>query len=256
VQIFGKSLPSKPTLMSLLALTALVVAGGIWQQNLRLPEAAQIEQWSVLAGVQDKEATQALQKAAQGGSALAARALGQIWVQRTDETTVLEGQALLKQAAQAGDARADLLLGKLLFKGAPGIPAQATAAIPWLEAAVKGGQLGAAHYLGMIYRQNLPEQARSPEKALHWLEVAAKAGFADSQFLLGQMIMTGDGTAADPETARKWFEAAAEQDHPEANLELLMAYTRNEMGLKSNAEAEARQWMEAQHSLRHRPPPP
>jgi TPR repeat protein len=70
------------------------------------------------------------------------------------------------------------------------------------------------------------------------------------------MIMSGDGTAADPQTARKWFEAAAEQDHPEANLELLMAYTRNEMGLKSNAEAEARQWMEAQHSLRHRPPPP
>jgi len=242
--------------MSLLALTALLVAGGIWQQNMRLPEAAQIEQWSVLAGVHDKEATQALHKAARGGSALAARALGQVWVQRTDETSVLEGQALLKQAAQAGDARADLLLGKLLFKGAPGIPAQSAAAIPWLEAAVKGGQLGAAHYLGMIYRQDLPDQARSPEKALHWLEVAAKAGFADSQFLLGQMIMTGDGTQADPESARKWFEAAAEQDHPEANLQLLMAYRRNELGLKSNAETEARQWMEAQHSLRHRPAAP
>jgi len=242
--------------MSLLALTALVVAGGIWQNHMRLPDAAQIEHWGVLAGVQDKEATHALQKAARGGSALAARALGQVWVQRPDESSVLEGQDLLKQAAQTGDSRADLLLGKLLFKGAPGIPAQATAAIPWLEAAVKGGQLGAAHYLGMIYRQDLPGQARAPDKALYWLEMAAKAGIADSQFLLGQMIMTGDGTPTDPEVARQWFEAAAEQDHPEANLQLLMAYTRNEMGLKRNAEAEARQWMEAQHSLRHRPPPP
>jgi TPR repeat protein len=86
--------------------------------------------------------------------------------------------------------------------------------------------------------------------------MAAKAGIADSQFLLGQMLMTGDGIAPDPDRARIWFEAAAEQDHPEANLQLLMAYTRNELGLKRNAEAEARQLMEAQHSLRHRPPAP
>jgi TPR repeat protein len=248
--------PGKSTLISLLALTTLVVAGGFWQYQTQLPDTVQIEQWGVLAGVQDKEATHSLQKAADKGSTVAARALGQVLVLRPDEASVKEGQGWLQLAAEGGDARASLLLGKLLLKGAPGVPAKALAAQPWFEAAVKGGQPGAAHYLGLIYRQDLPDQARSPEKALHWLEVAAKAGFADSQFLLGQMIMTGDGGAPDPERARTWFEAAAEQDHPEANLQLLMAYTRNELGLKRNAEAEARQWKEAQHSLRHRPAAP
>jgi len=248
--------PGQYTLISLAALTTLVVAGVFWQYPTRLPDAAQIEQWGVLAGVQDKEATQSLHRAADQGSALAARALGQVLVLRPDEAAVQEGQRWLQRAALAGDARAQLLLGKLLLKGAPGMPAQALAAQAWLEAAFKGGQPGAAHYLGLIHRQDVPGQARSPEKALQWLEEAAKAGFADSQFLLGQMVMTGDGTAADPVRARKWFEAAAEQDHPEANLQLLMAYTRNELGLKRNAEAETRQWMEAQHSLRHRPAAP
>jgi TPR repeat protein len=251
-----KFLFGKYTLISLAALTTLVVAGGLWQYQTRLPNTAQIEQWGVLAGVQDKEATESLHRAADKGSALAARALGQTLVLRPDEASVQEGQRWLQRAAEGGDARAQLLLGKLLLKGAPGVPAQALDAQPWLEAAVKGGQAGAAHYLGLIHRQELPDQTRSPEKALQWLEVAAKAGFAESQFLLGQMIMTGDGTAADPARARKWFEAAAEQDHPEAKLQLLMAFTRNEMGLKRNAEAEARQWMEAQHSLRHRPAAP
>jgi len=246
----------KTTLMGLLALTAFVVVGGFWQYQTRLPDAAHIEQWAVLARVQDEEATHSLLNAAKRGSILAARALGQVLVLRSDESSVQEGQRWLQRAAEGGDARANLVLGKLLLSGGPGVPVQALAAQPWLEAAIKGGQTGAAHYLGLIYRQDLPGQARSPEKALHWLEVAAKAGIADSQFLLGQMIMTGDGIVADPERARTWFEAAAEQDHPEANLELLMAYTRNELGLKRNAEAEARQWMEAQHSLRHRPPAP
>jgi len=251
-----KSRLGKTTWMLLLAFTSLVVVGGFWQYQTRLPDTAQIEQWVTLARMQDEEATHALHHAANKGSTLAARALGQVLVLRTDEASVQEGQRWLQRAAEGGDAHANLVLGKLRLNGAPGVPAQALAAQPWFEAAIQGGEVGAAHYLGLIYRQDLAGHARSPEKALYWLEIAAHAGFADSQFLLGQMIMSGDGIVADPERARTWFEAAAEQGHPEAHLQLLMAYTRNELGLKGNAEAQARQWMEAQHALRHRPPAP
>lgn len=240
-----------------LALSTFAVAGGwYWQYQKGQTDTAQIEQWGILASVQDTDATGSLQDAADKGSFAAARVLGQVLVNQADATSVQKGQGLLLRAAENGDVRASLLLGKLLWKGAPGVPAQPLAARPWLEGAVKGGQVAAAHYLGLIERQDLPGHARSPDKALQWLEMAAKAGFADSQFLLGQMLLLGDGTASNPERARFWFEAAAEQDQPEANLQLLMAYTRHEMGLKRNAEAEERHWMEAQHSLRHRPPPP
>jgi TPR repeat protein len=249
--------PRKPAFISLIALITLAVALGGWGfiQNSH-PDDAQIEQWGVLAGVRDEEAIRALQKAAEGGSIVASRLLGQVLALRSEEASVKDGQRLLQRAAESGDARANLLLGKLLLSGGPGVSAAPLEARGWLEAAVKGGQLGAAHYLGLIYRQDLPDQPRSSEKALHWLEVAAKAGFADSQFLLGQMIMTGDGVAPDAERARTWFEAAAEQDHPEANLQLLMASTRNELGMKHSADSEKRQWMEAEHSLRHRPAAP
>jgi len=254
--MFRKFRRGQLALITLLALSTLLVAGEFWLYLIRHSNDAQIEQWGVLAGIRDEEATRSLQVAANTGSLMAARTLGQVLVFRSDEASIRDGQRWLQRAAEDGDARANLLLGKLLLQGAPGIPAQALSAGPWFEAAVNGGQIGAAHYLGLIYRQDLPGQPRAPEKALHWLEMAAKAGIADSQFLLGQMLMTGDGIAPDPERARTWFEAAAEQDHPEANLQLLMAYTRNELGLKRNAEAEARQWMEAQHSLRHRPAAP
>jgi TPR repeat protein len=246
----------KRTFIRFLALATLVVAAGTWRYQARHPDDAQIEQWGVLAVVQDEEAVSALQRTAAEGSHLASRVLGQVLIRRSDEASVKNGQRLLQHAAEAGDARANLSLGKLLLKGGPGVAQDALSARPWLEAAVNAGLPAGAHYLGLIYRQDLPGQVRAPEKALYWLEVAATAGFADSQFLLGQMLMAGDGTAPDLDRARVWFEAAAQQDHPEANLELLMAYGRNELGLKHNTEAQARQWMEAEHSLRHRPEAP
>ncbi len=247
----------KLSFISFLALSIFVGLGvWTWQNQARHPDDVKIEHWGVLAGVQDEDATNALQKAATDGSILASRALGQVLILRPDESSVKDGQRWLQRAAEAGDARANLLLGKLLLKGGPGVTSDALSARPWLEAAVRGGQPGGAHYLGLIFRQDFPGQPRAPEKALYWLGLAASAGIADSQFLLGQMLVTGDGVAPDAKRARAWFEAAAEQDHPEANLELLMAYSRNELGLKRSTEAEARQWMEAQHSLRHRPEAP
>jgi TPR repeat protein len=244
---------------ALFLLPLLLGAGGVYA-FLALPadrdHASAVAQWGVLAAVHDVPALQSLQQSASGGSVAAARTLGQLLVQRPDAASVREGQRWLTQAARQDDGPAQLQLGKLLFKGAPGLPADPLAARPWLEAAVQHGQPGAAHYLGLLFRQDLAGQPRQPAEALRWLERAARAGIADSQFLLGQMLLTGDGAETDPVRAREWLEAAAEQDHPEANLQLLMAYTRHEMGLKPTPEAEKRQWMEAQHSLRHRPPSP
>jgi TPR repeat protein len=203
--------PGKYALISLAALTTVVVAGGIWESQTRLPGTAQIEQWGVLAGVQDKEATQSLHRAADKGSTLAARALGQVLVLRPDDAAVQEGQRWLQRAAESGDARAQLLLGKLLFKGAPGVPAQALAAQAWFESAFKGGQPGAAHYLGLIHRQDLPGQARSPEASsqtphrfermklvLAWLFVALPLAWGVMQSVKKSLPLFGVQAAATP----------------------------------------------------------
>ncbi|RUP23572.1 MAG: hypothetical protein EKK45_29125 [Curvibacter sp.] len=61
--------------------------------------------------------------------------LGKVLVQRGDARSVADGREWLQQAAEAGDATAALQLGKRWLKGAPGLPADADRALPWLERA-------------------------------------------------------------------------------------------------------------------------
>lgn len=220
------------------------------------PVPAVIQQWGVLAAVNDEAALRSLRVAARLGVNSAARTLGRVLIERVDGASIQEGQTWLEQAARAGDARAQLLLGKLFFKGAPGVAADHVTARRWLMSAAQAGQPAAAHYVGLILKNGSDGQTPDPVGAAHWMTVGARAGIADSQFLLGEMLLEGAGVAADPQQARRWFEAAAEQEQPEANLQLLMSRSREEMGLKRDATAEAEQYFEAQHSLRHRPPPP
>lgn len=220
------------------------------------PVPSDIRQWGVLAAVHDEAAIRSLREAARSGVDPAARTLGHVLIERIDEASVREGLTWLEQAAHKGDALAQLLLGRLFFKGAPGVAADHVTARRWLMSAVQAGQPAAAHYIGLILKNGSDGQAPDPVGAVHWMTEGAQAGIADSQFLLGEMLLAGTGVTADPQQARHWFEAAAEQEQPEAHLQLLMSRSREEMGLKRDASAEAEQYFEAQHSLRHRPPAP
>ena len=212
---------------------------------------AQIHAWRALASARDSAAEQSLQQQAERGNALAARLWGELLAQRDTASAVSQARHWLAQAAQQGDARAALSLGKLNFKGGAGLPPDPHSARPWLEMAAARGQEAAAHYLGLIERQGGHPQAARP-----WLERAARVGYADSQFLLAQMLLQGEGGEPDLSAARHWLEAAAEQDHPEATLQLLMARRQGQLGYEADPQAERHLWMEAQHALRHRPPSP
>jgi len=210
----------------------------------------------VLAAVHDGESMQALRQAARDGSVAAQRVLGTVLVGQGSAASTQEGRGWLEKAAQAQDLKAQLALGKLLFKGAPGVATDYPRARTALQAAAKGGEMGAAYYLGLIYKDGGEGIAANAPTAAQWFQAAASAGVAEAQFILGQMLLAGDGVAPDALAARTWFEKAAEQEHPEANLQLLMARTRGDMGFERDDAATERQLMEAQHSLRHRPPAP
>ena len=220
------------------------------------PTTAVAEQWGMLATVHDASALQALRQAAHQGNVDAQRVLGTILVKENTTASAQEGRGWLEKAAQAHDAKAQLALGKLLFQGAPGVAKDYAAAQVILQAAAKSGDSGAAYYLGLISKVGTASMAADPKTAARWLQAAASGGVAEAQFMLGQMLLEGDGVAPDALAARSWFEKAAEQEHPEANLQLLMARSRGEMGFAIDDAATQRQFMEAQHSLRHRPPPP
>ena len=213
-------------------------------------------QWGAQAQARDEQATTVLRNLARNGLGPAMPVLGRVLVQRGDARSVAEGLDWLQRAAQAGDATAALQLGKLWFKGAAGLPADADRALPWLKQAADQGQDAAAHYIALILKNGSQQAPAHPEAAARWMRRAAEAGWADSQFLLGQMLLHGQGVKADAAEALAWFERAAEQDHPESNLQLLLAQTHGQMGLHRQADTEAERWREAQHALKHRPEAP
>lgn len=159
----------------------------------------------------------------------------------------------LGAAACSPDAATELARAKQLLAAQP---PQAAAALPHLRAAAQAGNAAAAYHLGLLLRRGAPGVPRDLPAARRWLQAAADHRLPDAQFMLGQMLREGEGGRADAARARQLFELAGEQDQPEANLELAMAYQRGDLGVQPDADKAARYMMEAQHSLKDRPPAP
>lgn len=80
--------------------------------------------------------------------------------------------------------------------------------------------------------------------ALHWLGVAAARGMPEAMFVLANMLLDGEGGARNEPEARRWLEAAAGLDYPEAWQQL---------GLMEKDPEKAAQYMRrAAHALTHR----
>lgn len=58
------------------------------------------------------------------------------------------------------------------------------------------------------------------KRTIEFQKKRAEAGSASAQYDLGKRYLTGDGLAQDLDAARKWFEAAAKQDHEGASAKL------------------------------------
>ncbi len=54
----------------------------------------------------------------------------------------------------------------------------------------------------------------APERRVALLRIAAEGGAVEAQLLLGQLLLDGDGVAAAPADALRWFSTAATAGHP------------------------------------------
>jgi TPR repeat protein len=132
--------------------------------------------------------------------------------------------------------------------------ADAPGAVRHLARAADAGVAPAAFRLAQLYRSGAPGVPRDARAATLRLRQAADAGVPQAQFMLGELLLSGESVPVDRVQARRWLEAAAEQELPEAHLELALAARRGELGL--TREDEERHLMEAQHAAFHRPAAP
>ena len=130
---------------------------------------------------------------------------------------------ILRQAAEAGDAHAQLNLG-LCYENGRGVSRDAVQAIKWLRRAAEQGFDEAQYELGCCYNgdDGFP---KDPGEAAKWWEKAAAQGYADAQYCLGLSYSSGEGVARNPAAAAKWWQHAAVQGHAGAQYFLGLSYS-------------------------------
>jgi TPR repeat protein len=111
--------------------------------------------------------------------------------------------ALIRVAAEAGVAQAQLVLGQMLLDGVE-LPADPKAAFGWFNRAAAQHDMFALNMVGRCYELGLGV-AVDTERAAECYRVAAEQGLAEAQYNLATQIALRDEHA----TALEWFRRAA-----------------------------------------------
>jgi len=117
-------------------------------------------------------------------------------------------------------------------------------------AAAPSDQAETAHadYLrGLAYRNGSGGLPVDAARAVAALTAAAQGGVPEAMFILSHILAEGEGAARDPAAARRWLEAAAQAEYPEALQEMAM----RAMSERDPARA-AELLREAAHAMQHR----
>jgi TPR repeat protein len=120
-------------------------------------------------------------------------------------------------AADGGDAKAQLALGRKYSTGGAGVVQNDASALWWFRKAAEQGvpeaefEVGAAYSLGRGVEQDDAE-------AYKWFVKCAQHGFAQAQTKVGLALAFGTGVEEDDVKAYQWFRRAAEQGNAEGQF--------------------------------------
>lgn len=120
-----------------------------------------------------------------------------------DYTTALTE---LTTSSEAGDARAQVLLGSMYRQGL-GVAADLAQAARWFRSAADQGLPQAQYSLGTLYRKGIGVQ-RDAAEAAKWYRKAADQNLTAAQVGLGASYFYGDGVPRNYVEAHKWFSLA------------------------------------------------
>jgi TPR repeat protein len=143
-----------------------------------------------------------------------------------------------RQAAEAGDALAQLWVGRMFAHGLQ-VAKDEREAVKWYRRAADQGNSSAQNNLAAMYRNGLGV-VKDQEEAVKWFRKGADQGNAMSQVNLGSMYETGAGIAKDQNEAVRWYKKAADQENSQAQFNLGRVY-KDGLGLPRDL-GEALKW--------------
>ncbi|MBN2300396.1 MAG: sel1 repeat family protein, partial [Acholeplasmataceae bacterium] len=129
------------------------------------------------------------------------------------------------QGASLGSAKCDYAIG-LMYHTGTGVDQDETIAKDYFKKSYNMLLVEAEHHdvvsihiLGTFYYYGFNVQ-RYIFKAIEWFLKSAELGYSDSQYMLGMIYETIGEDEKQIETAKKYYEMAAKQDHPYAQYAL------------------------------------
>src|SRR6266446_4103692 len=168
----------------------------------------------------------------------------EIAFQRADYAKALK---LARPLAEAGDPRAEAIVGSAYYRGR-GVAQNDTEAAKWFRLAADKGNAAARFTLGVMYGEGrgVPQDYA---EAARWYRLAAEQGDAQAQYNLGLAYARGEGVTQDVVDAHMWFNLAAARV-PANDTRTRTAAVKNrdtvagEMSSEQLAEAQkrAREW--------------
>jgi len=149
---------------------------------------------------------------------------------------------LYNEAATAGVADAQLLLGFLHFNG-DGVAQDFTKSVKWFTEAARQGDARSQAQLGIMYEngQGVPQDFGA---AAEWFKRAADQGYGLAQNSLGLMYAVGQGVKQDYPRAHMWLNLAAAQQYEGAQENRDEVAKRMTTDQINQAQGMARKWLE------------
>jgi TPR repeat protein len=143
--------------------------------------------------------------------------------------------AELQAKAEAGDAKAQLIIGNHYVAG-QGVSKDETEAARWYRKAAEQGDHVAQTFLANMYAKG-EGVAKDTEEAAKWYRKSAEDGEVMTQKFLGFIFEFGEGVPKDEMESAKWYHKAAEQGDAEAQDRLGNRYAEGKGVPKSDVEA-------------------
>jgi localization factor PodJL len=137
----------------------------------------------------------------------------------------------LTQAANAGNARAQLIVGLKYLEG-DGVPANETEAAKWLIKAADAGEPVAQYRVATLFERGRGV-AIDPVKAMRWYLAAANQGSRKAMHNLAVAYADGTGVKKDYAEASRWFLKAANLGLSDSQFNLAVLYERG-LGVPQN----------------------
>lgn len=183
------------------------------------------------------EALKYLKLSAAQGNKQAAVLLGDYLVSGVGTETPAsdEGVALLRKSAEAGDARAQYLLGKIYSDGVL-VKRDYKEGFAWLQKADAQHYAQAYALLALYYRNGYGNVKADTAKMMDYLKkgVAAKQG--DAIALMGRCYLEGTGVKQDVKKAMEYFRQAANMKNPEGEFWMGLCCLKG-IGVQAHAPA-------------------